>query len=174
MTLFLSAVAAPVKTAPVKTMNEIKAIAKAQMKAMGPYVGNWVGEMHSDLTHGKIATMVCTYNNDFMLDSIYLVASSSCKAKDNGEVIESKWAYTYDAPKEKFRLWGFGPTGIVLEYQGKRTGSRMVWNMVPGQYKFRGDMLEEIVGDSLKTIGQNYTPGGKLLEKSSGIFKRVR
>jgi hypothetical protein len=160
--------------APFKSLNESKAKTKLEMKALIPYVGKWIGESYSEVGGGRASSMVCTYKTDFMMDSVYLVVNSSCKAKDNGEEVESKWAYTFDAIKGKFRLWGFGPTGIVLEYEGKLTGRRMVWNMLPGQYKFHGDMLEEIAGDSLKTAGQNYTPTGKLLEKSSGIFRKIK
>ncbi len=157
-----------------KNLNESKEKAKTGMERMRPYLGRWVGETHSELSGSKMATMICTYDNDWMMDAVYLVATVKCKSQSEADSVESKWVYTFDAIKDCYRLWGYSSTGVVLEYEGKFAAGKFTWKMKKGQYRFRGEMLESVRGDSLMTSGINYKPDGTVMEKSLSVFKKIR
>jgi hypothetical protein len=158
---------------PFKTLSESRDTEIAEMKKMGPYAGRWVGESHSETANAKISSMVCSYENEFMMNGVYFVLNAKCKSKGDDDAIESKWMCTYDAFKGKYKMWGFASTGIVLEYEGRFSGGRFQWKIVAGQYRFKGDMEDRVSADSLFIAGRNLRPDGSLMERSSGVFKKL-
>lgn len=172
--LFFAVATEAAEAAAPKSLNESRERARAGMERMRPYLGRWVGETHSELSGSKMSTMICTYDNDWMMDAVYLVATVKCKSKSEADSVESKWVYTFDAIKGCYRLWAYSSTGVVLEYEGKFAGEKFTWKMKKGQYLFGGEMLETVRGDSLMTSGINYKPNGKVMEKSLGVFKKIR